>query len=278
MSLIHKALKKAEGGGDAPSGPVDPEEAFTTGPGRFFSGQFSPRTLILLIVALGALGFTVYQKFFRRPKPVVMESSAPPSTVPETAATAPATPLVAPPGAPAMDRLPSSSQGEGSKAVEEPTLPPAIVELMTAGNALAAKGQYDAALAKFQEAATIAPNAAAVWNQIGFAQKRQQHFPEAEKAYRKALELRPEYAEALNNLGVLMAAMGDRLSGTLYLRKALTVDPTYADAHFNVGLIMDKEGNFQSAIEHYKAFLQYTATTDRTLLEQVERRIERLAE
>ncbi|MBI2345919.1 MAG: tetratricopeptide repeat protein [Deltaproteobacteria bacterium] len=254
MSLIHKALKKAEGGGAA-TPPNDPEEAFVGKGGGFFSSQFPPRTLILLVLALGAFTFLIYQKFIKKPSPPAesVAVTAPASTE-TTQVTQP------PPAGPALagpDRLePTQPLGSGTQAAEE-HLSPTVLPLVEEGKTLFAAGHYDEALAKFQTAAEAAPYEAVVWNNIGLVQKRKQNLAEAEKAYQKALELRPEYPEGLNNFGVLKAAQGDRLSAAIYLKK---------------------EGNLRSAIDAYKAFLQYTAATDKAFIEQVERRVEELSQ
>lgn len=279
MSLIHKALKK-NGGSETPGGPTDPEEAFVGKGGGFFSTQTSPRTLILLVLALGCLGFMVWKNFLRKPKatpPAVAATEPTPATVPGPAAAAPTT-TAGGLAAPSSDRVPTPAVGEGRKATEETPLPPDVAALVEEGKGLFAAGQYDAALAKLTLAAEKAPKEAIVWNNIGLVYKRKQAMTEAEGAYQKALEYRPDYPEGLNNLGVLKAAQGDRLSASLYLKKALQLDPTYADAHFNLAVILEQEGNWRSAVESYKAFLQYTANTDKAFLEQVERRVEELSQ
>lgn len=276
MSLIHKALKK-NGGSDTPGGPTDPEEAFVGKGGGFFSTQASPRTLVLLVLALACLGFMIWKNVIRKPPgapAVAVPASLGPAPVPDPAAAAPVAPAAG--GAQPTAGV-APAMGEGRKETTPSTLLPEVAVLVDEGKEVFAAGQYDTALEKFNAAAALAPEEAVVWNNIGLVQKRKQNMADAEQAYQKALEYRPDYPEGLNNLGVLKAAQGDRLSASIYLKKALTLDPTYADAHFNLAVILEQEGNWRSAVDAYKAFLQYTASTDKTLLEQVERRVEALS-
>lgn len=280
MSLIHKALKKTEGGGEGEV-PPDPEESFAEGKSP---SQFTPRTIVLLVIALGALGFMIYKNFIRKPKSPALPAATE-TAMPATGATQTGQTLLPPQAAgttgqaPGPDKLtPPGSLGTGAKAVEETPLPPDVAKLVDEGKALFTTGQYDAALSKFEGASQLAPDEAIVWNDIGLVQKRRQKLEESEVAYKKAIELKPSFPEGLNNLGVLKAAQGDRLSGVIYLKKALAIDPTYSDAHFNLAVIMEQEGNWRSAAESYKAFLQYTASTDKALLEQVSLRVEELTQ
>ena len=62
MSLIHKALRKA--GGDREDPIIEPPvEAFSGGKGGIKS-QFTPRTYLLLVLAILSLCFLIYKNFF----------------------------------------------------------------------------------------------------------------------------------------------------------------------------------------------------------------------
>jgi tetratricopeptide (TPR) repeat protein len=61
-------------------------------------------------------------------------------------------------------------------------------------------GKYDDAIAKFTEAAGMAPNCADCYYNIGVANVQKQDLAAAEVAYKKAVELKPDHCDALANL------------------------------------------------------------------------------
>jgi tetratricopeptide (TPR) repeat protein len=61
-------------------------------------------------------------------------------------------------------------------------------------------GNYDDAIAKFNEAVKMAPNCADCYYNIGVASAKKGDLAASEEAYKKALELKPDYCDALANL------------------------------------------------------------------------------
>lgn len=254
MSLIHKALKKAEGN-DRPTGSEPPIEDFV-GEKVGLRSQLTTRTIVLLVVAVLALVFTVYKKFHRPAK----------TTFPPAVATQPVLP--------SQTAQPVPVNTGDVKSEDETPSDPVIEE----GKKLFNAGKYDDALAKFLAANSKNPNDPTVYNNIGLIYKKKNDFGQAESFYNKALAIKPNYSECLNNLGVLKVAAGDPLAAAIYLKKAIGYDSTYADAYFNLAVLNDGEGNFKEAISNYKLFLQYTDASDESLISKVKERIEQLTE
>lgn len=267
MSIIHKALKKAEGD----QHPVDPSAADVDamafggggggGMGRGLLGGMPPLRLALMVVLIAAVGFAVYRFFFAA-QPAAQ--GVPTAVVPST--------LTGTPGEKAAEvptRRPTHPDNEN--------LPAGILELVEDGETFFEAEQYPAALEKFEAAAKEEPEMAMLWNNIGLTQRKIGNLEKAAESYEKALSLDPKFAPAMNNLGMLKLAAGDRLAASLYFRKALATDPTYADAHFNLAVLMEEEGNWQSAVEAYKQFLTNTTIVDEAFLEKVKLRVEEIA-
>lgn len=248
MSLIHKALKKAEGSREDPV-IEPPVETFIGGKGGIKS-QFTPRTYLLLVLAILSLCFVIYKNFFNKKAAVPIQQAF------QSVAT-PAEPQPAP--AVALSEL-------------------SLDELLADGKKLFKAEKFDEALVRFLEASNLNPNDAAAFNNIGLIYKKKNDFAQAEAFYKKALLANPVYAECLNNMGVLKAAEGDVLAASVYLKKAISASSTYADAYFNLAVLNDEEGNYRDAITNYKVFLQYTDTEDETLISKIKDRIERLSE
>jgi tetratricopeptide (TPR) repeat protein len=82
----------------------------------------------------------------------------------------------------------------------------ALKKAFDEGVTLSRAGSWDEAIAKFTEAAAVAPCPDCYYN-IGFAQTSKKNYPEAEAAYKKAIELKADYADAYNGLATVYNAM-----------------------------------------------------------------------
>lgn len=255
MSLIHKALKKAEGADRTP-GAEPPIEEFVGKKPQGLRDQLTPRTIVLLGIAVLALIFMLYKKIYYK------KTALP--TVPAFPAQ-----VAVPQGQPMPEGMPVPVVAATNASAQEVT---------EEGKKLYGAGKYDEALAKFLEADMKSPNDPEVFNNIGLIYKKKNDLARAESFYKKALQFKPNYPECLNNLGVLRTAAGDPLEAAIYLKKAITLDSTYAAAYFNLAVLNDSEGNFREAINNYKSFLQYTDTKDDALIQRIRDRIEELSE
>ncbi len=274
MSLIHKALKKTEQG-EIPgelSKPELPVEEFVGNKKGFMSTDVTPRTVILLVLALSCLGYMVYAKLLKKPK--IMPP--PQAAMPVAALPAVSQPAGVPAGAQQGNGDVKSMPGRNIGTAEEDQ-PEAFKKLTASAKELFARGLLDESLSKFQEADKVLPGEPTTLNNMGLIYKKMNMLKDAEANYKKALEKFPEYAECLNNLGALKVAQEATLDAALYFRKAIDLKPNYADAYFNLAVLMENEGNYKSAVDNYKNFLKYAGDADEALIAQVRERIEELA-
>lgn len=266
MSLIHQALKKVAGEGKEGEEKVNgepPAEAFVGGK-KSLKEQLTPRTIVLLAVAILALIFMIYKRACSKPTAYVPKPIAPIGQA-QNAMPQP----VAPQGAVAGQQFVAPSASAEN---------PAMTAIIEEGQKLYDAGKYDEAMAKFVEVTSVDPQNAVAFNNIGLIYKKKNNYAQAENYYKKALAIRPDYPECLNNLAVLKVASGDTLEASLFLKKAISADSTYADAYFNLAVLNDNQGNYKEAISNYKLFLQYTATTDNSLTTKIKDRIDQLSE
>lgn len=273
MSLIHKAMKKAEKPDVSGVGNVvSPEEEIVSSLGKksFLPASLPPRTIGLIVLTVFVAMFAVYMNFCAKKGPKKIEipqvaiESAPVGQVPVIA---PEEVVVA------TDVAGISMTEAGSKKTE---LPHNAKLLSDEGEDAFLSGDLELALKKFTEALTVAPDSAEILNSMGLVFKKQGNSKEAEKYYNEAIKKDPACSECLNNLAVLKVDEKDYVSAVLYLKKAITGSETYADPYFNLAVIMEKEGNYKSAVENYKNFLAYTASDDAELKARIKARIEDL--
>ncbi len=121
--------------------------------------------------------------------------------------------------------------------------------LMRQGSVALQQGHHDQALKLFKEAAALQPRNATVFNMIGLCYFRQEDYPEALKAFTRALELVPTFSDARNNRGATRLAMGQySLAEVDFL--AVLADNTYPhhwEVYYNLGMTYLRRGNVAAA-------------------------------
>ena len=153
------------------------------------------------------------------------------------------------------------------------------------------------AIAKFNEAATVIPNCADCYYNIGVSYMAKKDEKQAEEAWKKALELKPDNAEAASALATLYnnqkrfdeaaamsakaaaaAAPGAARADAVYnqgiilwnqgkiaeaktkFEEALKADPNYADAHYQLGMALLNEGKLPDAVAAFEKYLSLAPT------------------
>ncbi len=123
------------------------------------------------------------------------------------------------------------------------------------GVVLEAKGQLDAAIASYQEALLIKPQAEIHLN-IGIALNTLGKRAEAIGHFRDALRLKPDDAETHLNLGTALEAQGELTEAEACYREALRLDPESGEARFNLGNVLLAAQRFSDARSQYQQTLQ----------------------
>jgi tetratricopeptide (TPR) repeat protein len=109
------------------------------------------------------------------------------------------------------------------------------------GNYLLGQGQAGEAIASYQTALQLDPQAIMAMINMSIAQARMGETDAAEKTLREVLELVPDNAEANFNMGLLRAEQGELKAAEGHLKKAFTADPQMAQAAYNLCIITAQE-------------------------------------
>ncbi|MCO6437065.1 MAG: tetratricopeptide repeat protein [Phycisphaerae bacterium] len=88
---------------------------------------------------------------------------------------------------------------------------------------------------------------------LGNALLEENRFEEAAAQHRRALTLRPGSPEAHYGLGLALAKQGDADSALDHFLAVLEQVPNHADTHYFVGLIRRRQGNLDAARRHFEA-------------------------
>jgi tetratricopeptide (TPR) repeat protein len=125
-------------------------------------------------------------------------------------------------------------------------------------------GNFDEAVAKFTEAAALAPKCFDCYYNIGFAHMQKKELDKAEEAFNKAIEFKPDYFEAFNGLATVYNAQkkfdkaGEASQKATDLAAAAgpaggggSVDAEYNNGviDWNAGKIADAQLHFQKVVE-----------------------------
>ena len=117
---------------------------------------------------------------------------------------------------------------------------------------LAARRQFDAAMAEYHKALAIKPDYLEARNNLGYALAQQGRFAVAVSQYRKALEIAPNHAMIHGNLGNALTALGQFDDAIAEYRKTLAIQPKDVGAHFSLGNVLAARSRFREAAAEYR--------------------------
>lgn len=140
-------------------------------------------------------------------------------------------------------------------AAPTPTTPqPAesVDELITHGRALLAQGKYAEAVLYFQRATQRDPHDFLAWFNLGYANDRLKHWPDALTAQDRALTLDQNHARTWYNKATSLVNLGRHEEALAACDRALDLDPTIAWAWINKGAALanlDRHGEALAAYD-----------------------------
>jgi tetratricopeptide (TPR) repeat protein len=132
--------------------------------------------------------------------------------------------------------------------------------LRRVGSAEESAGQKDKAIATLARAADLNPHDAVLQQACARAMIADGRYREAYDRYQKMLEVLPNDSDALVNYGLLAARLGHpREEAIDAWQKALDVDPNQVSAHIYLAEAADQNGDFTTAVRHWRSYLQFAA-------------------
>jgi tetratricopeptide (TPR) repeat protein len=121
------------------------------------------------------------------------------------------------------------------------------------GRLLAAKGDYEGAIAAFKQGIQIRPNNGELHSGLASTLMDMGRIEDAIKEFRIAVQFKPD-ARLYNNLGLAYSSVGDAEGAMNSYKAAIWHDPNNAEAHYNYGnLLLALEKPAQAAGEYEKA-------------------------
>ena len=160
------------------------------------------------------------------------------------------------------------ARSEGSAEIEAPA------------NVQAPAATPEAMIAEVEERLRRDPDNDQGWFNLGILYRESRRFPEAERAFRRAMELRPQNADYVAYLGETLLLMGGRNpppEAEALFRRALTLDAANPQALYYLATLRDHRGDHRGAVDALLALLR-TAPADAPWAPQVREAAARIAE
>jgi len=119
------------------------------------------------------------------------------------------------------------------------------------GNAKSDLGDYQGAIADYNQAINIKPDYADAYYNRGIAKSDLGDYQGAIADYNQAINIKPDDADAYLNRGVAKYNLGDKQGAIADYNQAINIKPDYADAYNNRGIAKKNLGDKQGAIADY---------------------------
>ena len=152
------------------------------------------------------------------------------------------------------DAKPPDQQIAGCTAIietgREPR-PSLAIAYNNRGIAHAARKEFDRAIADYEEAIKLLPNADFPYNNRGNAWLERKDYDRAMADYDKAIALNPRNARAYNNRGKIWAERKEYDRALLDYDQAIKLVPSYANAFFNRGNVWREKRDRDRAMADY---------------------------
>jgi Tfp pilus assembly protein PilF len=113
-------------------------------------------------------------------------------------------------------------------------------------------GEAGAAVQLYQKAASLYPQEASVYNNMGWCYARQGRLSDAETAMARAVQLAPKNARYRNNMATVLVDQGKIAAADSQLRQVYDEAPAY----YNLGYMLNKKGQTRAAMQHFAMAVQ----------------------
>ena len=130
------------------------------------------------------------------------------------------------------------------------------------GMALFREGQFDEAMARYQQALKINPDYYSAHDNLGVALVKRGQLDEAMAQFLQALKINREDALAHNNLGMALVQKGQLDAAIVQYQQALKFNPDFDLARLNLGIALAKMGRLDEAITQYQHILKMDPNND----------------
>jgi Flp pilus assembly protein TadD len=129
---------------------------------------------------------------------------------------------------------------------------PELKELLEEGRRLVDAGDYNGAIAVYQQALRLSPKNAKIHSGIGYLHAQQGNFQAALVAYRRAIGLSPNNSEFYYAVGYIKGNLGDTPGSRDAYRKSIQLNRNNINAYLGLGVMQSRLGDYTAATWAYE--------------------------
>ena len=259
MSIVHKALKKAEN-----EGLKKDQLKNGTKTGRLLNTERPPtqRIVVIMTIFCALLAFGIYFPSYYKSRALKKAKESitvkPPAALPTATETA-------------KRQEPTVTDSRVDITPED--LDGNVSSLNKRGIYFFSIRDYDGARVFFLSALEKDSRNHELYNNLGLTLKVQHKYKDALRNYQLALSLNEGYKEGHNNLGVLYDELGRHNNAIDSFKKAIKLDADYPDPHLNAAITYEKMGKYKSALKYYKNYLEFMKDKENGLVADIKKKM-----
>lgn len=151
-----------------------------------------------------------------------------------------------------LNFMPLSAIAQGQLASSQN---PELQSLLRQGREYVDAGNYDKAIATYQQAATIDRDNARIFSGLGYLYTLQENFAAAQRSYQRAISLEPDNPSFYYALGYSLAQTGDNDNAIRAYYRATKLAPLELKYHQALAVVLLRDQDYSSAIAVYQRIL-----------------------
>ncbi len=141
---------------------------------------------------------------------------------------------------------------------------PQLKQLLEEGRRLVDTGDYNGAIAIYQQAANIDPRNAKIHSGIGYLYAQQGNFQLALAAYRRAIAIDSNNSDFYYAVGYIKGNLGDTAGAKEAYRRAIQLNRGNLNAYLGLGVTQALLGDYESAKWAYEQAINLNRNNPRT--------------
>ena len=124
---------------------------------------------------------------------------------------------------------------------------PELKQLLEDGRRLVNTGDYNGAIAVYQQATALDPKNAKIHSGIGYLYAQQGNFQAALASYRRAIAINPNNGDFYYAVAYIKGNLGDNAGAKEAYRRAIQLNRNNVNAYLGLGITQSRLGDYQSA-------------------------------
>lgn len=141
---------------------------------------------------------------------------------------------------------------------------PELKQMLEQGRRLVDAGDYNGAIAIYQQAATVDPKNAKIYSGIGYLYAQQGNFQGALASYRRAIGIDPNNSDFYYAVGYIKGNLGDTPGAKEAYRRSIQLNRNHVNAYLGLGITQARMGDYEAANWAYEQAISIDKNNPRT--------------